>query len=45
MFFTVETPVFSPDNDGYEDVGVFHTLWKIPDMLPIYTSTITMEEL
>ena len=23
MFFTVETPVFSPDNDGYEDVGVF----------------------
>ena len=23
MFFSVETPVFSPDNDGYEDVGVF----------------------
>ena len=23
MFFTVETPVFSPDNDGHEDVGVF----------------------
>ena len=23
MFFNVETPVFSPDNDGYEDVGVF----------------------
>ncbi len=23
MFFTVETPVFSPDNDGYEDVGLF----------------------
>ena len=23
MFFVVETPVFSPDNDGYEDVGIF----------------------
>ena len=28
MFFTVETPVFSPDNDGYEDIGVFSYTMK-----------------